>query len=263
VKGKRTPHNDTNPTFTKNCYFNAGRYKIWLIIMSAVKQLYQLQEIEQEADALEKDIAGIEAALAGNEALVKARNEVEEKQQQVADIKKLQRSNDAEMADVNASITAHEKELYGGKVVNPKELVNRQIEIDGLKAKHSEFESRAIELMEQLDAANDALSAAGANLTRIGSEWQGLRLELTEKLEASKAHLTELRAHREQLVAAIVPDAVACYYRVKQQKGVAVAKIEQGICQRCRIQLPAREIQQARGNRMVQCSSCGRLLFMP
>jgi predicted nucleic acid-binding Zn-ribbon protein len=177
--------------------------------MSAVKQLYQLQEIEQEADALEKDIAGIEASLAGNEALVKARNEVEEKQRQVADIKKLQRSNDAEMADVNASIAVHEKELYGGHVGNPKELVNLQIEIDGLKAKHSEFESRAIELMEQLDAANDALSAAGANLTRMESEWQGLRLELTEKLEASKAHLTELRAHREQLVAAIVPDAVA------------------------------------------------------
>jgi predicted nucleic acid-binding Zn-ribbon protein len=64
------------------------------------------------------------------------------------------------------------------------------------------------------------------------------------------------------MVATILPDAVACYYRVKKQKGVAVAKIEQGICRSCRIQLPAREIQQARGNRLVQCSSCGRLLYM-
>lgn len=231
--------------------------------MSAVKQLYQLQGIEQEAEALEKDIAGIEASLAGNEAIVRAKNEVQEIQQRAGEIKKAQRSNDAEMADVNASIAAHEKELYGGRTANPKELVNRQIEIDGLKAGRSEFESKAIELMEQLDEANAGLSAAESRLARLESEWQGLKLELTRKLETLKIHLGELKAHREQLVASLPADAATCYYRVKQQKGVAVVKIEQGICRGCRIQLPTREIQQARGNRMVYCSSCGRLLFMP
>jgi len=231
--------------------------------MSAVKQLYQLQEIEQETEAIEKEIAAIEAQLSGNEALVKVRNEIAGLEQQIVDIKKTQRDNGAETADVTAKITVSEKELYGGRNANPKELVNLQIEIDGLKARRSEFESKEIEIIEQLDRANSALSNARANLARLESEWQGLQLELTKKLKDLRVHLTELVAKGEQLVAAITPDAVACYYRVKKQKGVAVAKIEQGICRGCRIQLPAREIQQARGNRIVQCSSCGRLLFMP
>jgi predicted nucleic acid-binding Zn-ribbon protein len=231
--------------------------------MSAVKQLYQLQEIEQEIDALAKEIAAIEAQLSGNEALVKARNEIAGLEQQIAEIKKVQRDNEAETADVTAKITTAEKELYGGRNANPRELVNLQIEIDGLKARRSEFESKEIEIIEQLDQANTALSNAQANLARLESEWQGLRLDLTKKVEESRVHLAELNKRREQLVATIAPDAVTSYYRVKKQKGVAVAKIEQGICRGCRIQLPAREIQQARGNRIVQCSSCGRLLFMP
>ncbi len=232
--------------------------------MSAVRQLYQLQEIEQEAGALEKEIAGIEASLAGNEALVKARNDVSSTEQKIADIKKAQHANDTEITDLNAKITESEKHLYDGSVSNPKELVNRQIEIDGLKAKRSEFEAKAIEIIEQLDAANAALKTAQENLARIESEWQGLRLDLTKKLDAQKAHLTELQTKRDQLIATIPPDAVVCYNRVKKQKGGnAVARIEQGICRGCRIQLPVREIQQARGNRIVQCSSCGRILFMP
>jgi predicted nucleic acid-binding Zn-ribbon protein len=231
--------------------------------MSAVKQLYQLQEIEQETDALEKEIAAIEAQLSGNDALVKARNDIAVIEQQIAEFKKTQRDNEAETADVTAKVTTTEKELYGGRNANPKELVNLQIEIDGLKARRSEFDSKEIEIIEQLDQANTALSTAQANLTRLESEWQGLRLELTKKSEDSRVHLIELNKQREQLIATIAPDAVASYYLVKKQKGVAVAKIEQGICRGCRIQLPARQIQQARGNRIVQCSSCGRLLFMP
>ena len=231
--------------------------------MSVVKQLFDLQEIEQEADGLEKDVARIEAALAGNEALVRAKNEVQAAQQKLTEIRKTQHDNDTEITDVSVKIAASEKELYGGKVVNPKELVNRQIEIDGLKAKRSEFESKALELLEQLDVANYESKTAEESLAKLASEWQGLRLELTKELENKKVRLIELKKQREQLVTAIIPDAVVCYYRVKKQKGVAVAKIEQGICRGCRIQLPAREIQQARGNHMVQCSSCGRLLFMP
>ena len=108
-----------------------------MVKMSAVKQLYELQGIEQEAEGLEKDITRIEAALAGNEALVQAKNEVLAAQQKIAEIRKAQHDNDIETGDIDVKIAESEKELYGGKVVNPKELVNRQIEIDGLKAKHS------------------------------------------------------------------------------------------------------------------------------
>jgi uncharacterized protein len=231
--------------------------------MSAVKQLYQLQEVEQEIEALEKEIASIEAQLSGNEALVKTRSEIAGLEAKIGEIKKAQRDNEAETTDITAKIATSEKELYDGRNANPKELVNLQIEIDGLKSRRSEFESKQIGVIEELDRTTTALTAARENLARLESEWQGMRIDLTKKVEDLRVHLAGMNARRGQLTAAIAPDAVACYYRVKKQKGIAVAKIEQGFCKGCRIQLPAREIQQARGNRIVQCSSCGRLLFMP
>ena len=41
------------------------------------------------------------------------------------------------------------------------------------------------------------------------------------------------------------------------------ARVEQGICRGCRISLPTTDLQQARSGKLVQCSSCGRILFLP
>lgn len=230
--------------------------------MNTVQQLYQLQEIEGEINIATKKIAGIETQLSGNETLVKAREEIARLEAQVAVMKKAQHDNENEIADLNEKINTQEKELNSGRNT-PKELQNLQIVIDGLKSRRSEVESRGIEIIEQLDGANRTLETSRTNTARLESEWQSFRLELSKNLEDLRARLGTLQEKQHRLVALIPHDAIAHYNTVKKQKGLAIAKIEQGICRGCRIQLPAREIQQARGNRIVQCSSCGRILFMP
>ena len=51
-------------------------------------------------------------------------------------------------------------------------------------------------------------------------------------------------------------------HKLKKQKGTAVAKVEQGVCCGCRISLPSTELQRARSDSLVRCSSCGRILFL-
>jgi len=47
------------------------------------------------------------------------------------------------------------------------------------------------------------------------------------------------------------------------RQGMAVAKVERGICQGCRITLPVSVLQKARsGAVIVQCSSCERILYV-
>ena len=82
-------------------------------------------------------------------------------------------------------------------------------------------------------------------------------------MERLKAELTDLKQKRQLLSAEIDPQAMELYKGLKKQKGQVVARVEQGICCGCRISLPTTELQRARGDSLVQCSSCGRILFLP
>ena len=78
-----------------------------------------------------------------------------------------------------------------------------------------------------------------------------------------KGELSELQRKRQLLSGEIDPQAVEFYEKLREQKGQTVAKVEQGICRGCRISLSSSELQRARSGNLVQCSSCGRILFLP
>ena len=85
-------------------------------------------------------------------------------------------------------------------------------------------------------------------------------------MEQLKATVSELNKKRKTLISVLVLQEhyklIDLYTELKKQKGIAVAKVEQGICRGCRISLPTAELQQARSGSLVRCSSCGRILFL-
>ena len=50
---------------------------------------------------------------------------------------------------------------------------------------------------------------------------------------------------------------------LKTRDGSAVAKVERGMCQGCRLTLPTLELQRARSSEgIARCGSCGRILYV-
>ena len=76
--------------------------------------------------------------------------------------------------------------------------------------------------------------------------------------------LKELRHDRDEAAPQFAEHALAVYERLRDDRnGYAVAKVERGMCQGCRITLPSGELQRIRNSQdMVQCSSCQRILFV-
>ena len=64
------------------------------------------------------------------------------------------------------------------------------------------------------------------------------------------------------MLASIDKDTLAAYEGVKGRKGQAVVKVEQGRCLGCRVTLSVSELQHARGNAIVTCGNCGRILYL-
>ena len=72
-----------------------------------------------------------------------------------------------------------------------------------------------------------------------------------------------LRQARESMLPELPPSALTLYETIRAARhGQAVAKVERGMCQGCRITLPETERRQARsGQSIVQCNSCQRILY--
>lgn len=231
--------------------------------MGVAKQLYQLQEVDLEIEASEQTLNRMVSQLGKNQVVVEAQTRLTSEQGQLDALKHRQRSTEREIDDLVSKITTAEEQLYSGRIKNPKELTSLQHEVNVLKAKRDQLENKALEVMDQVEQAEANVAAADGEFNKLEVEWHHQQQQLSADIEALKSKLSDLRDKRQLLSAEIDPQAVAVYDKLRKQKGQAVAKVEQGICRGCRISLPFSELQQARSGNLVQCSSCGRILFLP
>ncbi|MFC1977928.1 zinc ribbon domain-containing protein [Chloroflexota bacterium] len=229
--------------------------------MSVAKQLYQLQEVDLELGSNEQSLNQITAQLGESEAVVRAGTKLALEHQHLAELNQQQHSIEWEIDALTSKLAPAEEELYSGRIHNPKELANLQHEIDGLKTRRDQMEDKALEMMDRVELAAKSIATIDNELKILEVEWQSQQQQLSADLEQLKTILSNLQDKRQRLAAEIAPQAIEVYQELKKQKGIAVAKVEQGICRGCRISLPIAELQQARSGSLARCSSCGRILF--
>ena len=230
--------------------------------MGVAKQLYQLQEVDLELESNERALQQVTSQLGESQEVVRARNKLASERQRLEELKRQQHSLEWEIDDIATKLTATEDKLYSGSIGSPKELANLQHEVDGLKTRRSQLEDKALDIMEQVELATTSVATISSQLETVEAEWQSQQQQLSTDMEQLKAVLSNLKHKRQTLSAEIDPKATELYHELKEKKGTAVAKVEQGICRGCRISLSATELQRARSGSLTQCSSCGRILFL-
>lgn len=230
--------------------------------MNVAKQLYELQEVDLALEAQELTLRKVASQLGESQAVLSTRSRLASESQRREELGHTQQSLEWEIDGISSKITKAEEELYSGRINNPKELANLQHELEILKAKRNELEDRTIEVMEQVERAIAGVETLENELKMLEAEWQAQQ----GKLEADKVHLeaelASLRQKREVVAAQLDSEAVDFYGELKKQRATAVARVEQGVCRGCRISLSNAELQRARGGDLIQCSSCGRILFL-
>ncbi len=230
--------------------------------MNVAKQLYELQEVDLALEAQELTLRKVASQLGESQAVLSTRSRLASESQRREELGHTQQSLEWEIDGISSKITKAEEELYSGRINNPKELANLQHELEILKSKRNELEDRTIEVMEQVERAIAGVETLENELKMLEAEWQAQQ----GKLEADKVHLeaelASLRQKREVVAAQLDSEAVDFYGELKKQRATAVARVEQGVCRGCRISLSNAELQRVRGGDLIQCSSCGRILFL-
>ncbi len=230
--------------------------------MGVAKQLYQLQEVDLEIESNERALSQIASQLGESQAVVRTQNQLQLEQQRLEESRRKQRSAEWEVEDLVTKLTAAEETLFSGRIKNPKELTNLQHEVDAFKTRRDQLEDKTLEIMDQVELSETRVATISNKLETLKAEWQRQQQQLSDESEKLKAILSDLGHKRQLLADEIDPQAIEFYLILRKGKGTAVARVEQGICRGCRISLPTTELQQARSGNLVQCSSCGRILFL-
>ena len=231
--------------------------------MTIARQLYQLQEFDLEIESDEQAMNQMVSQLGENQAVVSARQNLASEQKQLDELVHRQRSVEWEIDDLVNKLKVVEAQLYGGKVNNPKELSSLQREVDLLKARRDQIENGALEIMDQVELVEARVAEAGSELKKLETEWGNQQQQLAAEVEALKSKIAEISQKRQAAAIEIDAQVLEVYDKLRKQKSQAVAKVEQGICRGCRISLPFSDLQQVRSRNLVQCSSCGRILYQP
>lgn len=230
--------------------------------MAIAKQLYELQELDTDIEHTRQTLDLKNGQLGKRDVLDTAQSRLSAEQKNLDDLKHKRRDAEGEVEDVLSKISTAEKQLYGGRITNPKELSNLQHETNTLKTLNDQLETKALEIIDSMEESEQSVAALSADYQKLEAEWQREQQQLTSDIELLNKTLTSLIENRRQAVARIEPPSVSLYERVRLQKGQAVAKVEQGICRSCRISLSVSALQKARGGQPIQCGSCGRILFI-
>ncbi len=230
--------------------------------MTLAKTLYDLQQIDLDIQREQEILDDIKRQLNESDALVQARAELQAEKLHLGETEKQQRDLEYEIEDLHASIKKLSDKLYGGKEKNPKELVSLEKELDIFKTRLRQKEDDLLDVMAEIESFEDKIKLNSEKLKRIEEEWQRDQAELTQKQSAAKDRLSDLHHQRKAVAAEITKQTLDLYEGIRSRKGQAVAKIEQGRCQGCRLNLAVNELQRARAGDLIQCSSCGRILCL-
>lgn len=232
--------------------------------MTAVTELVALQEIDLALDRARARLADIEEGIQETEELAAARQAKGEKEEVLAGFRARQKDLEWDVDEVRSKASEMEAKLYAGTVRNPKELSDLDADVRSLKAQAAKREDVLLALMEEAEAADAECRAAEAEYLRIESAWEANRTGLLEEKAELEPEVERLEAQRGQQVAEIGRPSLGLYQLLRERRGgQAVARVDRGMCQGCRISLPMSVIQKARtGVGLVQCVSCERILLV-
>jgi predicted nucleic acid-binding Zn-ribbon protein len=171
------------------------------------------------------------------------------------------REMEAEVTDLEEGIKASRQRLMD--ISKELELKAMLKEIAFREDQRDQKETRVLELLDQVEAKNQAIAEKEQALQNLQGDYDRRAAEVAvqvEKLEQQRAVLVEKRDFlREGLPAQLLKR----YEFIRQRRnGSAISEVRAGVCQGCHMNiLPQQFIDLQKGEEMIQCPHCQRILY--
>jgi uncharacterized protein len=227
-----------------------------------LERIIRLQQLDSEIDARRKALADLPAVLAALDARVDARqSDVNAAKQRQADNQGARRALEKDLAVVQGRLTKFKDQLM--EVKTNKEYTAMQHEIATAQDAVRGFEDQILELLVQADEVDKGVKGAEAALGKEKGDVAKERAGREQATSAMSGEIETLLKQRTEVVSGMSREAIALFDRVAHaRRGSVVAEARDGHCTACHVRLRPQMFNEVRrGDRLIQCESCNRILF--
>jgi hypothetical protein len=231
--------------------------------MSESLNLFRLQNLDSEIDQTRSRLDEIEKSLNDDRRLKLANRKQEKAQLTLKDVRiKLHQIEDKVEAQRLKRKTT-QNALFGGKIKNPKELQDLQMESEALKRYITQLEDEQLEAMIAHETAEEELQIAEDNQKQVTSLLIQENASLMGEQSKLKEALSRLIREKEAVQQSIPLQNQTLYDQLRARKrGTAVAPVSDGGCGICGQAMTPADLQTLRSSSgLVFCASCGRILY--
>ena len=230
----------------------------------AAKEMYELQKVDLTWAKVRQRLLEIQKLLGETEQLRQVRARVSETESELQSWRGKQKDAEFESRSLAERIQSADEQLMGGTIHNPKELEALQANVDSMRRHRAQLEDSVVEAMLLADGLDAQLDELRQSLEKLEKEWASGQTDLRVQETKMKQNYVLLKRKREALAADMSPDTLNRYEQMRRRRGgVAVARVVNGDCEACHVQMPTGVISALQSNRdeLVVCTSCGRYLF--
>jgi len=231
--------------------------------MSESLNLFRLQKLDSEIDQINLRLKEIELSLSDDRRLKLANKREKKAQDNLKTARIAMNQIEYKVDSLRTKRKTNQTLLFSGKIKNPKELQDLQMESESLKRYINQLEDEQLEAMITHEAAENESKAAEDNLKQV----KGLLIQENAALVGEqtklKNALNRLMREKEAVQQAISPSNQALYDQLRERKrGSAVATVSDGGCGICGQAMTPADLQAVRSSSgLVFCGSCGRILY--
>ncbi|MCG2783664.1 MAG: C4-type zinc ribbon domain-containing protein [Anaerolineae bacterium] len=231
--------------------------------MSHTLGLYRLQQVDSRIDQANTRLEAIRAVLENDSAILAARVILESAEKNLHEAEKALRASEAASESQRIKLEQVGASLYGGKIQNPKELQDLQNDLASLKRHLATLEDTQLEAMLEIEAAREARQAAELEMNKVEARVISQNASLKGERESLLNSLENLNAERSATYNTISPALLEKYESLRiKRRGLAVTTISDNACDACGSGLTPAQAQAVRmAVQLVECPSCGRILF--
>ncbi|MBS1875132.1 MAG: hypothetical protein JSU00_18100 [Acidobacteria bacterium] len=222
----------------------------------------RLQDLDGRIGGLEKEIAALPKHIAQIEKALDVH------QRRLEGDRAALAANQKDRKKFEGDIQTHEQKISKLRDQTLQAKTNEQYrafqnEIQYCQQEIRKCEDRILDLMSASEPLDAAVKKAEAALKDEKVQVDGEKKQAEERSATDRKSLAEAAAARAEAAAQVPPALLKLYERVRKKwPGQPVAEVQEGQCTRCFIKLRPQHFQDLRrGDEVLTCESCGRILF--
>lgn len=230
--------------------------------MTIAKSLLSLQHTDQALALRRRDYREVKEELKTEGGLPELRENCEKIRVRELESKVETARLESELAMLKEKVAELETRLYSGAITNVRELTAIETEYSGARRSLAQVEESIAPAEVAAEHARQQFEGLTKELTEKEDIWKTRNIELRQELVRVGTEYNEMLEIRNAEASEIPEDDLARYTRLfRSNRGVAVVRVERGVCQGCAVRLPVGELTRLRNaDGPIPCS-CGRALI--